>query len=316
MLYKKRKKPLAMLGLQALLRRLPKNHQQYIRILEDFRKRDAGFSGEVNFDKHIKEFRPSYPYGLLHDVCLNHDGVFFQMDSLLITPASIVIFEIKNLGGKIVVKANPTQFIQENNGERKVIQSPITELDRKIIFLNRWLEDRGFNIPIRGLVGLAFTNELFIEEQTSTPIVFTHEIPILLYGMALDGEKLGRREIGKIANEMTRGHQEYNPFPMIRAMDIPKSDILTGVICPNCNRRGMEWLEKKWICIACGLNAIDCHHQLINEWFYLIDDKMTNGNFRRFAGIKNRHISKRILRKSGLRMKGNGKAAVYFRESP
>ena len=52
------------------------------------------------------------------------------MDSLLITPSFIIIFEIKNLAGKITVKSNPTQFIHENI-ERKIIQSPITELETK-----------------------------------------------------------------------------------------------------------------------------------------------------------------------------------------
>ncbi|WP_060204289.1 nuclease-related domain-containing protein [Sporosarcina koreensis] len=204
MLFKKRNKPLAILGLQSLLKRLPNNHQHYTRIVEDLRKREAGFAGEENFDRHINEFRPTYPYGLLHDVCLKQDGIFFQMDSLLITPANIIIFEIKNLAGKIIVKANPTQFIQENNSQRKVIQNPITELDRKKIFLNRWLKERGIALPIRTMVGLAFTNELYIEEETCTTIVFNHEIPILLYRCSPESEKFGKTEISKIADELIR----------------------------------------------------------------------------------------------------------------
>ena len=82
------------------------------------------------------------------------------MDSLLILPDKIIIFEIKNLGGKLTVKANPTQFIQEIKGERKIIQSPITELERKMIFLDRWLKERGIKVPIKGIIGLAYTNEL------------------------------------------------------------------------------------------------------------------------------------------------------------
>lgn len=313
MLYKKRDKPLAMLGLQALLNRLPKGHEQYARIAEELRKRQAGFAGEENFDRHIKEFRPSYPYGLLHDVCLNYDGVFFQMDSLLLTPANIIIFEIKNLAGKITVKANPTQFIQETNGVRKAIQSPIIELDRKKIFLNKWLEKRGVTIPIKGMVGLAFTNELFIEEELDTTITFTHEIPILLYNAVLEAKSFGKSEIVKIATEMIKGHHEYNPFPMTRMMDIPKSDILPGVICPGCNHRGMNWQEKKWACRACGLRSIDSHLELINEWFYLMDAKITNINFRSFASIENRHVSKRLLQNAGLQMIGNRKATKYVR---
>ena len=286
MLYKKRSKPLTILGLQSLLNRLPKGNQKYSKVVEELRKRQAGFAGEENFDRHINEFRPPYPYGLLHDICLNQDGVFFQMDSLLITPANIIIFEIKNLAGTIIVKSNPTQFIQENNGERKVIQNPITELNRKKIFLERWLKERGIEIPIKEVVGLAFTNELLINEETSTTIAFTHEIPILLYNTVLEAGKLGRREISKLANELANEHQEYNPFPLTRMMDIPKSDVLPGVICPNCHRRGMKWLSKKWICMSCKYFAVDCHLPSIDDWFYLIDEKITNGNFQNLPALK------------------------------
>ncbi|MCM3709226.1 nuclease-related domain-containing protein [Sporosarcina luteola] len=316
MLYKKRNEPLAMLGLQALVKRLPEGHPQFPRVVEDLRKRKAGFAGEENFDRHIREFRPSYPHGLLHDVCLNHDGVFFQMDSVLITPARIIIFEVKNLAGKIVVKENPTQFIQENNGERKVLQSPITELDRKKIFLTRWLAERGVDVPVEGVLGLAFTNELFIDGVPDTTIAFTHEIPILLYNSAVEGEKWGRKEISKVANEIVKGHREYDPFPLARIMGITENDILPGVFCPNCNRRGMKWIQKYWRCPTCSFQALDCHLQLINDWFYLIDEKITNGNFRRFAGIEDRHVSKRLLRKSGLLMEGSRKGTIYFRETP
>jgi len=120
LLYKERYAPLMLVGLQALIQRLPSSHGKFIDIQEEIRKRAAGFSGEGNFDRHIREFRPSYPYALLHDVCLKQSGVYFQMDSLLITPSFIIIFEIKNLAGKIIVKSNPTQFIHENS-ERKII---------------------------------------------------------------------------------------------------------------------------------------------------------------------------------------------------
>ncbi len=74
-----------------------------------------------------------------------------------------------------------------------MIQNPITELNRKRIFLDRWLKERGIEIPIKEVVGLAYTNELLISEETSTTIAFTHEIPILLYNTVLEAAKLGEK---------------------------------------------------------------------------------------------------------------------------
>lgn len=304
---------MSLVGLQSLIRRLPNNHQQYGIIEEDLRRRKAGFGGELNFDKHINEFRPSYPFGLLHDICLVYNGIFFQMDSVLILPDKIIIFEIKNLGGKITVKANPTQFIQEINGERKIIQNPITELERKIIFLDRWLKEKGISVPIKGMIGLAYTNELFIEEESNAEILFTHEIPIRLYSMVINQELLSRNSIREIAHAMIDSHKEYNPFPLTKTLNIAKEDIIPGVICPECNRKGMEWRKKRWRCSGCFHSDLDCHLPLLEDWFYLMDSYITNRQFRSFSGIEHQPIAKRLLKNSGLIMKGNRRTAFYIR---
>ncbi|WP_239430917.1 nuclease-related domain-containing protein [Sporosarcina sp. ACRSL] len=310
---KKRSEPLSLLGLQALTDRLPTNHKQYAIIEEDLRRRKAGFSGELNFDKHINEFRPTYPFALLHDICLLQNGIYFQMDSVLILPDKILIFEIKNLGGKLTVKANPTQFIQEIKGERKIIQSPITELDRKMIFMDRWLKERGIDIPIQGMIGLAYTNELFIEEETRVEILFTHEIPIRLYNMEITEEKLSRTKINKIARDFVDSHQEYNPFPLTKTLKIEKENIITGVYCPACKRTGMKWNLMKWQCPGCSYSSVDCHLALLDDWFYLMDSSITNRQFRSFSGIQDPDVAKRILKKSGLIMKGAHRTAFYIR---
>ena len=311
MLFKKRNEPLSLLGLQALIGRLPSNHNQFAFVEEDLRRRKAGYGGELNFDKHINEFRPTHPFGLLHDICLLYNGIYFQMDSVLILPDQIIIFEIKNLGGKLTVKANPTQFIQEIKGERKIIQSPITELERKMIFLDRWLKERGIKVPITGMIGLAYTNELVIEEETNVEISFTHEIPIRLYNLLVTDELLSRDKITKIAREIADSHQEYNPFPLTKTLKIAKEDIMTGVICPQCKRIGMLWHLKKWHCPGCSYHAANCHLPLLDDWFYLIDNYITNRQFRSFSGIGHQPVAKRLLKKAGLVMRGNRRTAFY-----
>lgn len=313
MIYKKRSEPLALIGLQSLVNRLNRNNKQFTNFEEDLRKRKAGFGGEMNFDKHITEYRPPYPHGFLHDVCLKHNGIYFQMDSILIRPDRIVIFEIKNLGGKLTVKANPTQFIQDNNGVRKVIQSPIIELERKKIFMEGWLKERGVAIPIIGMIGLAYTNELFIEGETGTSIAFTHELPITLYNSPVAQELFNKHQISKIANDIKNAHQEYNPFPLSKTMQIVSEEIMPGVICPNCNYRGMKWTQRKWNCAKCSFNETDCHIPLLDDWFYLIDNKINNRQFRAFSYIEDRSIAKRLLKKSHLTMVGQRSSSFYIK---
>ncbi|GKV54930.1 nuclease [Sporosarcina sp. NCCP-2222] len=313
MIYKKRKEPATLQALRKLLRRLPETHEKYGYVSEDFRRRAAGFSGESYFDKHINEFRPSYPYVILHDVCLKQNGIYFQMDSLLITPTGIFIFEVKNLAGKIIVKSDPTQFIQENLNERKVLQNPILELERKEIFLKQWLLERGIDLPIIGIVVLAYTNEIIMNEQPAKQVVSTQDVPILLYSQRLEQEIITSQQIREIASVMIVEHQEYVPEPLLQMFGIPLIDILPGVICPNCFHFGMKRLLRRWSCSNCGCTSTDAHLELIEDWLVLVERKLTNQQFREFACIQDIHVAKRLLQNSGLTMYGVSKDAYYYR---
>lgn len=311
MLYKKRSKPLKLVGLESLIERLQTNHYQYTRIEEDLRRMKAGYAGEMNFDKHINEFRPSFPIAILHDICLQQNGVYFQMDSIMILPDRILLFEIKNLAGTLKVKSDPTQFIQENNGERKIISNPVTELDRKKIFLSRWLNDRGISTSIEGIVGLAFTNELYIEKELEILLAFTQEIPIKLYEIAIGDSQFSYSDIKRIANEMINAHHEYNPFPMAERMGVQVQDIKVGVLCVNCNNQQMKWRQKKWRCDICLHSSSDKHLDLLNDWFCLIANTITNRQFRYFSTVIDRSVAKRMLQNAGLKMVGRTRNSSY-----
>lgn len=312
MIYKQRSAPKKLIGQQALLRRLQPNYPEIQTILEQFKRTDSGFSGECDFDKQMTEYIPRYPHAILHDVCLKQDGVYFQMDSILITPSSIIIFEVKNYGGKIIVKSNPTQFIIEYpTGERKVMRNPITELDRKKYFLHEWLKQLNISIPISGIVALAFTNELIIEEPPETKILFTYEIPLYLGKLQIQQEILSNSKIRNVAFEMKKQHQEYNPFPMTQTLNIHRASILPGVICQACKFRGMQWERKKWRCPKCGNAGAGSHLEALLDWHYLIDNKITNQEFRSFANLQDRHVAKRLLRKSQLPLIGAKRTSYY-----
>ncbi|MBO0589699.1 nuclease-related domain-containing protein [Sporosarcina sp. E16_8] len=312
MIYKQRSIPKKLIGLSALMPRLQPSHIEMQRVREEFRIRKAGYGGEQHFDKHLLEFKPLYPHAILHDVCLKQNGVYFQMDSVLITPAFILIIEVKNIAGKIIVKSNPTQFIQESlTGERKVLSNPIAELERKQLFLIEWLKQRKIDIPISGLVAFAFTNELIVENVPETKITFTNEAPTYLYSLSVDKEIISKDIIRKLAFELRNNHQEYDPFPITKLMNISPIDILPGVICPACKTRGMQWKHKKWVCQMCDHTGQRCHVDALADWICLIGNRITNKEFRSFMLLNDRQVTTRFLARSGLSHEGKGKGSFY-----
>ena len=140
MIYKQRSIPKKLQGLKALEKRVSVDHSDFQSIKKEIYNRKAGFGGEEHFDQKMTEFQPSYPHAFLHGICLKQNGVFFEVDSILITPAFIIIFEAKNIGEKLILTSNPTQFIKvSSDGTRKGLTSPVAELEHKEYHLKEWL---------------------------------------------------------------------------------------------------------------------------------------------------------------------------------
>lgn len=312
MLMKQRKKNLEIDGLLALDKRLRKGDKDRLKIEERLYNLQAGFGGETQYDKYLTEFKPRYPHAILHDVTLCEDNIFFQMDSVLITPAFIVISEVKNLAEKIVVKSNPFQFIKEYpDGKRQPLKNPIVELERKIYLFENWLKKRKIEIPIKGIVAFAYNNELNIEETPSMDIMFTYEVAAHFRSLPVTKEILNKPEIHSIARKIANSHQEYNPFPLIKRFDIQPAHILPGVICPTCNHLPMIWMQKKWICHPCGYAGKNDHESALKDWSMLIKNSITNREFRYFTQLENRNTAKKLLARSPIELQGLGRSSKY-----
>jgi hypothetical protein len=312
MIYKNRGKPNDLLGLTALKNRLHSNHKSMREVTDQLNRARAGYDGETHFDKHLREFMPNYPHAILHDVYLNQGGAYFQMDSILITPATIIVFEVKNIAGKLIFMGNPDRFVRElNNGERKPMDSPIAQLDRKEYFLKEWLSKRGIQAPIQGVVVLAFENELQLDSTPKKHITFAFQVPNYLYSLPLDQGKISSIQIKNIATEMKRRHSDFNPFPMIKTWDVSPEDFKRGVQCQSCQFFGMQWKNQKWNCPKCKSTSTESHIETAKDWFYLVDNKITNRQFRHFASIENQQVAKRLLKRSGLQLYGKLRTSYY-----
>lgn len=314
MLMKQRTAPEQLKGLQALARRLPIAHEKYRFIQEELYKQRAGYGGEQEYDRCMQEVRTEYAHAILHDLSLRHDGVRFQLDSVFIAPDRIVVTEVKNVADRIVVKANPLQFLKETpGGTRTVFRSPAAELDRKIHFLTGWLRDRGIDVPVTGLITFAHHNELVFEEEPTIPIVPNYEAPSWFRNLRVEQERLSEGEIRLLADELITCDCPYSPFPLTERYGIAPGDLKAGLLCGDCSSdRIMIRAGKKWKCLQCGETARTPYVQAIEEFFMLAGGALTNRAFCEFTGVTCRHTAKRALQHPLLRQTGTRKAAIYM----
>ncbi|GKV66245.1 MULTISPECIES: nuclease-related domain-containing protein [unclassified Sporosarcina] len=312
MIYKTREMPRVMIGQHALLKRLPSAHPKYEKVRMDFYNGKAGFGGEKEFDYHLREFVPCYPHAILHDLYLKYDQFYFQIDSLLITPSVIVLFEIKNIAGKLHIKQNPTQFIRESAaGERTVLRSPIEELERKKYFLRNWLAQRKVDIPIIDYVVFAYHNELNIENMEAHRIVFSYEVPNKLRALEMDTAILNERQVQHLASELAKSHRVFDPLPMKQKYDLASEELMTGVTCQVCDRFSMQWRMRTWQCQTCGYKDPLCHLNTLQEWLCIEGGQVTNQQFRQFSRISSRHTAKRLLTNEFTELHGKNRTSTY-----
>lgn len=100
MIVKKRKVPLAIRKLRALTYRLPPNHPKLPLIMNDLKKREAGYKGECSIDFPLSFLEPK-SYFIFHDLRLQDQSRFFQLDTLLISKKFALIIEVKNMAGSL-----------------------------------------------------------------------------------------------------------------------------------------------------------------------------------------------------------------------
>lgn len=305
--------PKLLRGLLALERRLAPSHPQYEYIQVELYKKRAGYGGEMEYDRYMKEIRTDYPHAILHDLSLQQEGVYFQIDSLFITPEAVIITEIKNRAGKILIKANPTQFLQVSaKGESTVFRSPIVEVNRKQQFLERWLAKRNIHIPVQGVIVFAHNNELLIEDKPSMSVLTSYEAPVYFRSLEIHNLVLDKRKIEKIATALVQCNKQYNPPLLSTRYRFSKNDVIPGVFCPICPRTEvMYWDKLRWNCPSCGNISATEHEKALEEWFLIVSENITNRAFCEFTGVPDRHTAKRLLARSQLIRRGKRAGSVY-----
>lgn len=116
-----------------------KSKQEKSYLYEEIQKYKYGIQGE---NKILYELKNSHiPMYILHDINLEYKDYKAQIDFIILTKKNYYIIECKNLYGNISID-NKGNFYRINNKNKIGIYNPITQLDRHINIIRRYIEDR------------------------------------------------------------------------------------------------------------------------------------------------------------------------------
>ncbi|MFS0690894.1 nuclease-related domain-containing protein [Sporosarcina sp. 179-K 8C2 HS] len=299
------------IGLEALLRRLPENHPRYADIENELRKTRAGENGERILANVFQQYEFPFKHYIFHDLNLQSTGKF-QIDTLFLFQQGAVIFEMKNIAGKISFPETQNQLTRTlENGQVDAFECPSVQLERNKMLLDDWFHAHHMPIPIYQAAVFPRPHQQFENLRKDLTLVFPLEIPIFLRRMSSFPPMIEVPQLTDIANKLTNAHREYDPFPLTATYGIHPSELSTGVRCNQCGRFGMQSIYNGWGCPQCGNVEAKAHIQTVLDYFMLIGKRISNKECRQFLRLECRQKVKRILMQLGVPSEGENKGRFY-----
>ncbi|WP_099363304.1 nuclease-related domain-containing protein [Fredinandcohnia onubensis] len=236
MVYKERTESIVIRIIKLLQRRNELKEKQYCSNLI------KGYEGEVLFDSYTKKLECEC--FVINDLLLQYNNTTFQIDTLVITPDKLYIFEVKNYEGDYYFESDILY-----KKPKKEVSNPLNQLHRSESLLRQLLQSYGFTIPIQAYV--VFVNPAFTLYQAplTKPIIFPTQLHAFFQNLNKSTAKLNKKH-KVLADKLVSLHVEESPY-----RTLPKykySDLRKGICCVNCGSFSVNVVGRKCICQNCG----------------------------------------------------------------
>ena len=299
------------MGLQMLYRRLPSEHEMKQVIYSKMLSAKAGIIGEKKVEEVFERYPFPFDYRVLHDVSLSSNGNF-QMDTVFISPYSVVILECKNIVGELHFETEPLCLTRNSESGRKdTFESPEVQVDRNTFLMKEWLQTRGIDVPVKGVIVFSSTKSRVVKSPDHTDVIYATSIPVYLRTLEREKAYLSLSQMDDLAQRIASEHKPYFPYPMCKRWGINPTDLTTGVQCGKCELFGMVKIKRTWQCPTCSHRDSEAHLAAVKEWFVLIGVQMSNSDCRKFLQVSQHQTVTRILQGMDLIISGKGKATQY-----
>lgn len=295
-----RSRPYRLLYQEALLARTSPLHKNYLVIKEEVRRRSAGFTGELQFDRACSEYAADTKFHVIPD--FNFHG--HQMDGICIFPSFIAIVEVKNIRGLIQMDGRKRQFTRTLNDMVTGMANPDDQLYRHEKLLYRLIGDK---VPIIGI--LVFSNHSAILEikNIKRRVIHLSGFPFELDELISDYCASPKIDIEYYYEQILSLQPPLQP-PAPPVISYP---LLKGVFCGNCSSTDMNYSRGFWRCPSCSEKQANAHLLALQDYRLLIGPTVSNQEFRQFTGLQSRTNAWTILRNCGFQTIGNQKSLRY-----
>ncbi|WP_433748794.1 nuclease-related domain-containing protein [Falsibacillus pallidus] len=317
MIVKERHFPKKLLALEALLRRLSPSHPSQTFIKENYAKTLAGYKGECALDYPLSQIDNKNTF-ILHDIRLQIDSHYFQIDTLLITPNFILLLEVKNIAGEIIFDSEFEQLIRIYQGVKTAFPYPLNQVKRHQRLLAQWLSSN--KLPICPILSFVIISSPYTiidasseRKRLSTIIMHPQSLPEKITGIykRYPNQMLPQNEMKKIVKRIIKQNEPIEP-KLMEDYKLNREDLITGVICPVCSFSLFNRVHGNWLCPSCGLKDKFAHKTALADYELLFGNTINNEEFRKFLNLSSPYTANRLLRSMNLSNKGVSSDKRYY----
>ncbi|WP_134704645.1 nuclease-related domain-containing protein [Ammoniphilus sp. YIM 78166] len=315
MIIKTRETPILLQQEEALKRRLPASHPHYEDLSYSIAKGRKGHAGEKQVDYEVS-FLPDRDYLMFQDLRLMVGSKrAFQIDLLILSPHLAILIETKNIYGKLFFDRFSKQVIRTYKNKQEGFPNPILQGRKHQSLFQEWLVTHQFSrMPVEHLVAIGDpativeTNDNAIFQKVLHAAHIPDKILELHEGTAQ--ALLNSNATEQLSKLLLDKHTVYYT-DVLKKYRVDPSQLIEGVLCPNCQLPGMARGHSAWHCSGCGGRSKDAHVQAVRDYLLLFGS-ITNEQCRRFLKLSSPDTAKRILTSLKLPYRGLYKDRTYL----
>ncbi|MBU8916699.1 NERD domain-containing protein [Bacillus sp. FJAT-29953] len=216
-----------------------------------------GYEGEIMFDKLTEQLRCESI--ILNDLLFTVNNQTFQIDSLIIVPGQIYLYEVKNNEGNYFYELGPESEPESDRLyklPKTEYTNPLYQLIRSESLLRQLLQTLGVNLPIEAKV--IFINPKFTLYQAPLTKPFIFPTQVSSYLEKLDKSPLKLNDYHKrLADKLVSLHIKKSPYTQLPPYRYDQ--LRKGHTCKICNSFSISVEGKNCICLDCG------HEELVRD---------------------------------------------------
>ena len=293
---------------EVLAKRILPGDMEASAIQQQLHRLEAGFAGEMKLKQTLSDHYFKTDHHIFYNFeCMNDNGFSHQMDTILVTPYFIVIFEVKLLSGVLFYKPAQHEFYRIHNEKRENFRNPLDQVYRHQLFLEQCLRKWQITIPVYFAVVIANQQAVLDESLENFPIFHISGVPNFI-------ENLYRNTTKSHANMnliVAKLKKLYQSLPPRRSISLNRSK--KGVLCKECDYENvMVYHYGTFTCGACRAKSRDVLFETLYHYRILISEKITNKQFREFCGIHSLQAASKLLVRLGLERHGTKKGTYYI----